>query len=290
MSAIYSLILDFDEEPESGTVCSGLKLEVPEKEIAIGDAVEIKLWGPLELLEGWRLLRGVENLGPGELVAEGESLELSSPQAELEAGSEIEEQVSFAGASEANLEWPVFALTRKVALTELLALREDGTPYLVKPRGWSEQENSFFERKGYSCVRARDATPLYGAALIAYRRLRWARRWLWTVPADAYGEVWFFLYDGVEPAPYRRFSLSLPELASSVVETKNIALRVLDSSTQTAVPNATVWLDGAQLGVTDAQGLLYADGVRAGEHAFRAEAQGYLPTEQDGLSNESIYI
>jgi hypothetical protein len=281
MSAIYSLVLDFDEESESGTSCSGLKLEVPEEEVSIGDAVRIMLWGPLEYLEGWRLLRGVESLGPGELVSES---------GEGQAGAELVEQVNFAGASEAQLEWPVHGFTRKDALTELLTLNQDGTPSLVKPRGWSEQENAYFERKGYSCVRVRDKTALYGALRVTYRRLRWARRWLWTVPADAYGDVWFFLYDGVGDAPYKRFSISLPELASTVVETKNIAIRALDSSTRTAIPNATIWLDGLRLGVTDAEGLLHADQTLAGEHAFKAEAEGYLSTDEDGLSNESITV
>jgi len=247
----------------------------------------MRLWGPQELLSGWRLLRGVENLGPGELVAE---LPSDTPPEESSGGMEIIEQVNFAGACEAQLEWPAFSLTSKVALSELLALDENGAPYVVKPRGWLELENAFMERKGYSCLRVRDRTLLYGAALVTYRRVRWYRRWLWTAPAQTYGAVWFFLYDAETPAPYKRFSISLPELAASAYETKNLAIRAVDSSTQGAIPNATVWIDDLQIGVTDAEGVVYANNVRVGERAFKATAAGYLDTGDDALSNETITV
>jgi len=287
MSTIHSLIVDFSKKPDTGATCSGLKLEVPKNEVAIGDSVEIRLWGPLELLGGWWLMRAMENLGPGALVSDVIG---DTPSADESAGALVFEQVSFAATSEAQLEWPAFSLVRAVAVTELLALDADGKPSVVKPRGWVELGSGYLARKGYSCVRVVDDTPLYGAIALEYYRVRWYRRWFWTVPKDSKGDVWFFLYDGIDPAPYRKFAIELPELAATPARSKNITIRAADHATEAAIPNATIFIGGAQVGVTDSQGLLHVNGVASGEHAFRATAAGYLATNEDELSNEKIVV
>jgi len=75
-----------------------------------------------------------------------------------------------------------------------------------------------------------------------------------------------------------------------VPEPRNVTLLALDDTTEAAIPNAAIWLDGLKVGETDADGLLYLDNVLSGEHALRATATGYLDSDQDELNNEKIVV
>ena len=124
--------------------------------------------------------------------------------------------------------------------------------------------------------------------LVQARNIRTYRRWTWTVPANASELAWFFLYR--TDALFKSFTIELPELESSDTEERNITLKVIDHSTETAVAGAVVSIDGTVAGSTDANGELQVDGISTGDHAISISADGYLSTDEDELSNESISV
>ncbi len=108
------------------------------------------------------------------------------------------------------------------------------------------------------------------------------------MPENAAELAWFFLYRA--DALYKSFSIELPELESSETEERNITLKVIDHSTETAVAGAEVSIDGTVAGSTDENGELRVDGVATGDHTISISADGYLSTDEDELSNESISV
>jgi len=270
-----TLVLDFGQA-ESGDECPLMYVEIPEKEVAPGDAVEIRLWGPAERLRGWSLCVFGQSLGAGRLCA-------------IENAG-FAEHVSLAESLAAQLAYPVMRFTSVTARTPLACIREDA-PY--PPVVWMQQGRVLTERcsrKGHSCIQVDAPRPLYGALEVAYQRVSTYLAWFWTIPDSARGDVWFFLYDDVTLAPYRKFAVELPERAVSEQGLRNLSIRVVDFATEAAVPGAAVYLDGLLKGHTGDDGLLHLNDVPTGEHAFKATCEGYLDTDQDALSNETIVV
>jgi len=272
---IQTLVLEYDEEQRSEE-CPLMYVEIPENEVGPGDEVEIRLWGPAENLSGWSLCIFGDSLGSGELQS------LENP--------EFIQQVDLVESLEAQLEYPLMQLTHVTALTPLVCI-DSQTPY--PPLIWQNAGSdltALCSRKGYSCLQVESQRPLYGSLEVGFERVSTYRRWFWTIPSEYYGDIWFFLYDDTSLEPYRKFAVELPELAIVEQGVRNVSIKCVDFSTDAVVAGASVYLDGNYQGVTDAAGLLHLSDVATGEHHFQALAEGYLDTQEDGLSNDSIVV
>lgn len=292
MSTVYSLLLDFSEKEEEES-CSGLLLQIPEQEVAVGDAVEVRLWGAELLLnESWTLYQGGMSLGVGEIVYDWSYVPDGQgglvPES-TDAGV-FEQVVTFEDSCEAQLDLPFQELVFMKALTQLCYIGADGKPKVHAPRGAScfERCGQWWSRRGYSYVKLNAELPIYGAVLVRARNIRTYRCWTWTVPDNAAGLAWFFLYRN--DLLYKSFTIELPELECAATETRNITLKVIDHATETAVAGALVAIDGVAAGSTDENGELRVDAVTTGDHNIAVSAQGYLDTDQDELSNETISV
>lgn len=102
-----TIVLDFSEEQKEQD-CPLLYVEVPQGEIAPGDALEVRLWGPEELLQGWNLCAAHESLGPGRLGGLTRQEALYS------------QQLNLAAATVAPLEYPFVETVSVTALTPLV--------------------------------------------------------------------------------------------------------------------------------------------------------------------------
>lgn len=274
MSQIKTLVLDFSQEAENPYPL--LYLEVPDATVTPGEEVEIRLWGTLEKLSGWTLCMQQTPLGAGELGQLAEPL--------------YTQQVDLAAENDAALEYPFTALTKVTPLTPLTYVDPD-EPF--PPKLWRAEGKNITaccSRLGYSGLRVNCAYPLRGSLEVTISRVTAYRSWFWTVPADRCGDVWFFLYNDVTQTPYRTFALELPKLASVSVEYRNVSIYVADYSTDAPVAGAAVYLDDTLRGYTGADGVLNLSDIATGTHAFRAVASGYLDTDEDGLSNETIVV
>jgi len=198
MSTTATLVLDFEQQQTEE--CGALLLEVPQDEVAAGDQVEFRLWGDVNLLQGWYLLAGTESLGTGTLEADA-----NAPQDGARwPGAIIRKQFSFEDTRQGQFDFPITRIGAVWALTELLKLDANGNPVQVAARG--AECLHLFQRKSYSCIEARASDGLYGSIEAICRRVLHYRKWVWTVPANAAGDQWFFLYDGQTAYPYRRFA------------------------------------------------------------------------------------
>lgn len=275
MSEYATLVLDFGEE-ESSEDCPLMYVEIPENEVQAGDEVEIRLWGPAENLQDWTLCAFGQSLGTGTVKS------LKNP--------DYTEQVDLAESLEAQLEYPLLRFLKVMALTPLTYIDEN-KPF--PPKTWRRKGAGLAascSRKGYSCLQVAWERPLYGSLEVTYERVATYRAWTWTVPKNYAGDVWFFLYNDRNLKPYRKFAVELPELASVEEGVRNLSIKTLDFSTEAAIPGAAIYLNNKLQGHTDAEGLLHLTDVPTGEHLFRATREGYLDTDQDGLSNESIVV
>ncbi len=291
MSTVYSLLLDFSETDEDSS--SGLLLQVPEQEVAVGDAVEILLWGVEQLLDAsWVLYQGGASLGVGKIVYDWSYVSdgAGGLEPESDEAGVFEQTVTFDDSYEEQLDLPFMELVSVKALSSLCYLDDDGKPRIHTPRGTTclGSGNNTWSRKGYSYLKLTGELPLYGAVRVQARNIRTCRRWTWTVPEDAAELAWFFLYR--EGELYKSFRIELPELESEASEERNITLTIIDHDTETAIAGAVVVIDGTQAGTTDANGQLRVDGITTGDHLISVSAEGYLSTDADELSNESISV
>ena len=193
-------------------------------------------------------------------------------------------QVDLEGQWYAQLDYPMDKLVQVRALTELL-VEIDGVPARWAAQG--EVVTDRWSRRGYSCAQAVDKAALYGSVMVTGQRVRSCLEWQWIVP-DGAGKQFFWLYENGEL--FNRFSLTLPELASSVIEYHRVTVMPYDESSEAPIAGATVYLDGELRGVTDVNGRLSVDGVPSGTHAIKCTASGYLDTDLDELSNEEITV
>lgn len=270
MTAIATLVLDFGDET-TALDCPRFKLEVPEDEVAIGDEVEIRLWGPPGDLTGWELLRETVSLGVGQRKTTTEVA--------------LTEDVSFENEDYAALEWPVNSITRIKTMTNVLKLVDD------RPVIWANRklvQTAKFSKRGFCGIQVKDGTAIYGTARVEYNRVRDYLSWLWTVPADYSGDIWFFLYWHGDLK--NAFALELPALASQVLEYKNVTIEMVDHSSEAPLADATIYLGGNVVGTTDSEGRLKLDNKQTGTHLFKATKSGYLDTDLDELSNEEVVI
>ncbi len=275
MSTVTTLVLDFSGQ-QSEEECPLLYLEVPQDEVTPGDELELRLWGAVSSLGGWSLMCCHEPLGPGIMGR------LSEP--------EYTQQLDFAASTHARLDYPFMSIGRVETLTPLVRI-DAAAP--CPPKLWAGKGRditSHVSRKGYSCLRLGADTPLYGSVLATVIRVATFRSWFWTVPENTYGDIWFFLYSDTARAPYRSFSLALPELAATAVGERNLTIRTVDFASEATISNASVYLDGHYKGLTNDNGRLDISGVTTGTHSFRAVKDGYLDTDLDGLSNDSIVV
>lgn len=274
MDCGQTLVLDFEDE--SSQECPLMYIEIPENQVQPGDQVEIRLWGPQEQLAGWSLCVFGEPLGSGELGT------LQDPV--------FTQQVDLPETLEAELEYPITELTEVLCLTPLTFIdaQTPWPPVVWQNRG--SEISAFCSRKGHSCLQVACERPLYGALQVTCLRVGTYLRWFWTIPNSYYGDVWFFLYNDVTTLPYRKFAVGLPDLASVEVGERNLSLEALDFATDDPVPGAAVYIDGLYVGATGEDGLIHVPSVATGEHPFKATCEGYLPTDQDGLSNERIVV
>jgi len=273
-----TLVLDFGQQ--AGQECPLLYVEVPESQVRAGEELAIRLWGSLERLEGWTLCVFGKSLGTGTL-------------GQLEADErEWQEQVDFAASTASEqLEYPFVRVVGAETLTPIAWIDPERPqpPRVLANRG--VQAGGRLRRKGYSCLEVIDApAPLYGSLLVTVERVAHFREWTVTVPPDGGGDWWFFLYNGSGQEPYRRFAIALPDLAATQVAYRNYLIRLLDFSSEEPLAGATVWVDGLEAGVTDANGELLLEGIATGTHSIRAFLEGYLDTSEDGLSNETFVV
>lgn len=270
-----TLVLEYGEEQRSEE-CPLMYVEIPENEVGPGDEVEIRLWGPAENLSGWSLCIFSDSLGSGELKS------LENPA--------FVQQVDLVESLDAQLEYPIMQLSHVTALTPLVCIAPQ-TP--CPPQRWKAAGSDITglcSRKGYSCLQVDCERPLYGSLEVGFERVATYLRWFWTIPQEYYGDIWFFLYDDPSLEPYRKFAVELPELAIVEEGTRNVSIKCVDFSTDAVVAGAAIYLDGNYQGDTDAEGLLHLSDVSTGEHHFQALAEGYLDTQEDGLSNETIVV
>lgn len=269
-----TLVLNFEDT--ASDECPLMYVEVPEKEVRPGDSLEIRLWGPIDRLTGWNLCVFGQSLGPGRLRM------IDDPQ--------HTEYVDLAETLEAQLEYPVVSFTT-ITATSPLAWIEPDAPW--PPKVWQQQGRVLTQhcsRKGYSCIKVERDRPLYGSLEVVYQRVPSYLAWEWTIPDDFWSDAWFFLYDDLELEPYRKFSIELPQRAVVEPGVRNLSIRMVDFASEAAVPQAKVYLDGLFKGLTDTEGQLHLSDVPTGEHIFKATCEGYLDTDQDGLSNETIVV
>lgn len=104
MSKLVSLVLDFSGAQSQD--CGALLLEFPTAQVAVGDAVEIRLWGEPDLLDGWRLLAGTQNLGVGQLTRDKDATpRLAGGHG---VGALVEKEFSFESSRSGQFDFPTW--------------------------------------------------------------------------------------------------------------------------------------------------------------------------------------
>ena len=60
--------------------------------------------------------------------------------------------------------------------------------------------------------------------------------------------------------------------------------------TEVAIPGSSIWIDEVNRGVTDENGRLLVEDLAVGDHTFRMTADGFTPTDEDDLTNDSFTV
>ena len=255
------------------TECKGVLFELPAQEAQAGDQVEMRLWGGTrELLEPYTLYKGTQTMGAGELL-ETDIITITPV-------------IDFAETFKHQLEWPIDSIEHVEAITEMFVI-DDNEVETWASRGDNITDRFF--RDGYSCITAADRIPLYGSVRATCNRSPHLKRWYWTVPAGAEGLHWFFIYKKNMVLDHK-FSVELPDLADSELVYRNIIMRIVDKDTDTGQFGAVVFIDGLEVGTTDADGELAVENIRTGDHSLFVTCSGYLDTDQDNLNNDSFTV
>ncbi len=264
MPAKASLRLDYGTE-----TCSGALFEIPEQAVDPGEAIVLRIWGATEaLLAGYELRQGVQSLGTG--TRRDYPGQVTCKYFEW-SGEHTAQQ----------FDYPVSGLARVTAFSPLVCAVGNELVTFA-PQG--ADVTAAFHRLGYSCLCPRAGTlpgPLFGTTHAVAARPPCAREWVWTAPADPAGEQWFFLYRG--GTLKRRFSLTMSEEPEDEsVKYVDVKIRVIDRTTAGAVLGAHVWLNGQDLGLTDATyGFVKVLRVLSGTYPIRVTATGYTATDAD---------
>lgn len=204
-----------------------------------------------------------------------------------ESSQNVQESVDFYETNEYQAEWPIYSIGSVVATTPLLIINQ-ATSEVQEYAAQGENVTSLFVRSGYSCIRVKDGTKLYGTVKVQYTRSPYYKLWQWTVPIGKAGQYWFFIYKN--NLVTNKFSIEVPDLTSGIPEPRNISLFIFGRDSETKIPNARVYIGGIYYGMTDVNGILNINGILTGTYSLKVIAAGYLPTDQDNLSNDEITI
>jgi hypothetical protein len=208
-------------------------------------------------------------------------------QIKYRSTQDVQELIEFAETHEYQAKWPIHAIGRIVAVNEILKINKaDGSVETWATDG--EDVTSKFVRKGYSCIIVGDGTDLYGTVRFEFTRSPYYKLWQWTVPTNGQGTYWFFIYrDG---SPINKFAIELPDLTDGMPEPRNIALRVVARDGGASLDEASVYIDGLYMGITDENGILNIDGIMTGTHDLRVTRAGFVDTDQDDLWNDKLEV
>jgi hypothetical protein len=76
-----------------------------------------------------------------------------------------------------------------------------------------------------------------------------------------------------------------------VSEVEQYELFVKDYCSDEAIPDATVFLDGAEIGSTNSQGIInLGDLVRGTTHSIKVSKSGYIASDEDALRNDEFTV
>ncbi len=243
-------------------------LEVPEQNLAPNDTITLKLWGESSEITDYSLWEGTDTLGSG--------IWGTDPV------SEVVESIDFAESDQAQLSYPVTELVSVVSQIESF-YEEDDDIIIWATRGANVTDRSSIV--GKSCIALDEV--IYGLLNVTYNRITSYKSWEWMVPADESGDHWFFLKKAGEIT--HKFSLEVPgELV--VTGPKTIKIYAKDNESHVMIPNATLFLDGVDVGVTNVNGNIIVENVSVGTHTVKFTATGYTDTNNDGLDNDEITV
>lgn len=201
--------------------------------------------------------------------------------------SDVQELVDFAETSKFQCTWPMLDIQRVVALQELVKI-DPVTGNVIRWCKEGQDVTSLFRRQGYSCLAVADNTALFGSVMLEYTRSPYYKVWEWEVPVGAQGQYWFFIYEG--SLPKNKFSIEIPDLTEGLPEPRNIALKIVDRDSGNLLDGALVWIDEVYRGTTDANGVLFIDGIMTGSHTIRSTKTGFIDTDLDNLYNDTLEI
>ena len=203
------------------------------------------------------------------------------------SSQDVSELVDFAETNDYQSTYPIAAIGRIIAVNELIEI-DPHTGQLLSWAPVGADVTSRFERRGYSCIKVSDGTKLYGSVQFEYTRSPYYKLWQWTIPTGAQGLYWFFIYKA--GTPINKFSIELPDLTDGVPEPRNIALRVVSRDGATPLSDASVWVDGLYIGITDSVGVINIDGIMTGSHALKVTRDGFIDSDLDNLWNDVLEV
>jgi len=210
-----------------------------------------------------------------------------STQINYRSTQDVQVLVEFAETNDYQAEWPIHAIGRMVAFNEIVTINESTNTVET----WAyegEDITSRFMAKGYSCIVSEDGLPLYGSLKFEFTRSPYYKLWQWTVPVGAQGLYWFFIYR--TGTIINKFSIQLPDLTVGLPEPRNIALRVIARDGGAALDNASIYIDGLYMGISDEDGVLNIDGIMTGTHDLKITRIGFVDTDQDNLWNDKLEV
>ena len=267
-----SITVSFSDEI---TECKGVLFEIASEEIKAGDTVELMLWGgSTALLSEYTLYKGTQTMGAG----------ISAIDSSTDSFEPI---IDFAETYKSQLDYPIERINKIIAVTEIFTIDDNNNVVTWASRG--STVTNLFARHGYSCLITLDRKLLYGSVKAYCTRSPYKKSWFWTIPDGEEGLHWFFIYKANMVLDHK-FSIELPDLASSVLAYRNITIKVVDKDSDAGISGAIVAMDGVVVGTANSAGMVYVSGVRTGSHTIHITAESYLDSDQDDLNNETIEI
>lgn len=254
MTAAASSVINFTQG-----VSSALKVTLSPSPLGVGDNVNISIFAQ----ERYTLVSPYQNADRAPALGQ----------------QEFEEDIDINNSTEVTTNYPVAELISATYLTPMID---------VKNRTIRETAGQPAIVDIINSVVSLDGSDLVGTIRIKYK----------TYAAQTY-KLSGFLYAGSHVVFYKKdvdsdwipfiFSVGVGQ-PDEKSQPSIVTVQVKDFCTDLPIPGATPFVDNQIIDQADINGKVVAGLMGPGAHSLKVQAEGYIPTDSDGLQNDSFQV
>jgi hypothetical protein len=251
-----------------GDLSPHVLFHIPDTGIPCGQVMPMYLIAANEsYLDGYVLFYEQESMGPGTRVVMPNEV--------------TEEVLSFAEQDLFQLEFPIASI---VSITGRFIKGIFNTSNELIDTAMYEGD---FIKLGGSAVGPETRDKLYGDGTIEYYPGRYRTRWNWTVDCSR-EKHWFFLKKNGIIVRKFEITVDMDQIIAATGE-RAVVIRIIEFSSQEPVAGALVRVANRNLGYTDEYGEVETV-LDVGTYSLRITKQGFVPSDEDDISNDAIEV